>query len=851
VLASVALWVVITHRTITRAAAQEVPSQAPAPPAPPAGSLSGGQVGLGRGEIDLELESFGVGNIARPSDWIGIRVRLKDTLAAQRNVIVRLSSTDSDGDSPQPQVEVTLNPGTWQGVWLYTRMQSSDITRTPMFVTAYEAIAATDLAAGVPKEELYRAGRMLARIGLEPQPSRIVPEQVGLIGMVGNRALGLRGYSQRMPNGEWIAPRGHEVTDLVDGLLPVDLPDRWMGLASFDALVWGSGDIADLRSDRPRARALVDWVQRGGHLIVVLPPVGQNWTSPDANPVYEIMPAVVVERIENASMLGYRPLLTNRLDGPFPKTGVVHTFGLNANTTAADAIPILNGPDGKCVVVRRLVGAGAVTLIGLDLNQTPLAQFNLVDADIFWHRVLGRRGNLGGPVATTTLGPLTNARSVWYVDDDIAKSIAVTGKSAVGALVGFAVFAMYWLFVGPPMFFVLKKYDRHRFAWLGFALGTAVFTVLAWGAATLLRPSRVQATHLTIMDHVYGQNVQRARMWASVLVPKYGVARLAVDDPSGETDRQLSAIAPWDPAEESVRGSFPDARGYPIDARSPDAMTVPVRATVKQVQCDWAGSPRWDMIRPVQGATDAGVGAVTLTPEWRSGVNKPLLTGFLSHNLPGPLRNAQLVVVRQQSRVSGNPTDQLPIVANAYALQGEWNAGDVIDLSVVTNVQSASALDTLVNSLVPKPSAGGMAALPGTASPSRGTPEQRILALAFMSMLKPPEQPSSQMGMLSDGETAALRRSTHGWDLSRWMAQPCVIIIGTVGSEDAGKESPVPIFADGVRVPTSGVTVLRWVYPLPARAPEVGKPEDQRMPEKPKDPTEEGQAGEPLSPGTN
>lgn len=788
---------------------------------------------LGSGEVDLELEAFGVGNFARPGDWIGIRVRLKDTLAAQRNVIVRLTTTDSDGDSPEPQVEVTLNPGTWQGVWLYTRMQHTDISRTPIFVSAYEAVPATDQTAGVPKEELYRAGRLLARMALEPQASRILPEQVAMIAMLGNRPLGLRGYSQRQGNGEWIAPRGHEVTEIVDGLQPSDLPDRWMGLAPYAALVWGGGEIAELRNDRPRARALVDWVQRGGHLIIVLPPVGQNWTSPDANPVYEIMPAVVVERQENASMAGYRPLLTNRVDGPFPKTGVVHTFGLNPAAVPSEAIPILNGPDGKCVVVRRLVGAGAVTLIGINLNDTPLAQFNLIDADIFWHRVLGRRGNLSLPVAAANAGPLSTARSAWFVDDGISKAIAVTGKSAVGALVGFGVFALYWLFVGPPMFFVLRKFDRHRFAWLGFAVGTAVFTVLAWGAATLLRPSHVQAAHLTLMDHVYGQNVQRARMWASVLVPKYGSARIAVDDPSGEVERQLSAIAPWEtPEDGGVRGSFPDARGYPIDARSPDAMTVPVRSTVKQVQCDWAGSPRWDMIRPVLGATDSGVGTLTLTPEWRPNSGKPLVNGFLQHNLPAPLLDAQLIVVRQQTRQSGNPSDFLPISANAYSFQGAWNPGDVVDLSILTNAQGPAAFDTLVNSLVPKPSTGAMGGLPGSMGQDRGTPQQRALALAFMGMLKPPEPPSTQ-SFMSDGETAALRRSTHGWDLSRWMTQPCIIIIGTVGSEDAGKESPVPIFVDGAKVPTKGVTVLRWIYPLAGSPPEVGKPEDQRLPAKP------------------
>ena len=55
---------------------------------------------------------------------------------------------------------------------------------------------------------------------------------------------------------------GHEVTEIVEGLTAADLPDRWQGLACFDAIAWIGADIGELRGET--ARALREWVRRGG-----------------------------------------------------------------------------------------------------------------------------------------------------------------------------------------------------------------------------------------------------------------------------------------------------------------------------------------------------------------------------------------------------------------------------------------------------------------------------------------------------------------------------------------------------------------------------------------------------------
>jgi hypothetical protein len=120
------------------------------------------------------------------------------------------------------------------------------------------------------------------------------------------------------------------------------------------------------------------------------------------------------------------------------------------------------------------------------------------------------------------------------------------------------------------------------------------------------------------------------------------------------------------------------------------------------------------------------------------------------------------------------------------------------------------------------------------------------LALSFFSQLPPPPEvvPGSGLGV-GGGRTLARRNVLHNVDLSRWLNQPCVIVIGEL-EESA---LPVPISVDGVgeaelgsaagagaggqggggdggagvRGRITGRTIVRWIYPLPG-VPMVGAP---------------------------
>ncbi|MFO0831331.1 MAG: hypothetical protein U0637_05735 [Phycisphaerales bacterium] len=780
--------------------------------------------GAFEGEIAVSVEKFGVGDVARAGDWAGFLVKVHDSASKPRDVLIRVANTDADGDLPTQQRLVATNPGRDQLFWVYMRLAYEDFRRRPIEVTVYEAV--DNKVDDAPPELKHRPGRLLGRSEIAPRMGgggQLRGPSEGMLGLISTtvRPLALNEYSTRNPNDPY-SSRGQEVTNVIHMTLD-DVPDRWMGLAAMDTLVWASGDISQLRLEK--ARAIREWVERGGHLVIILPTVGQAWTTPGANELFPLLPSVIVDREETADYRPYRPLITaDRKSNGYPDTGVLHTFRATPQAAQADATPILCGPDGGCVAVRKLVGAGAVTMIGLDLNNDKLQRF--LEADIFWHRVLGRRGDFT-PVKQQQSSMQGSRFRSWNVDKDITEIISVKSASALGALLGFALFALYWLAVGPPGYFLLKKHNLHKHAWLGFVGGSVVFTVIAWGGARALRPFRTEANHFTIIDHVFGQPTERARVWANVMVPRYGDARISVGGPTGTDDPSLCSIAPWENPDDTsgTAGSFPDSRNYTIDTLTPDALDVPVRSTVKTVQADWAGPPVLGMPRPVD-ASGAGVGEIRLTPNWNIGSSESPYTGTIAHDLPFSLTNVTIIIVKGQSRVTGTAISDLLANADVLTVTGEWKPGleSALDLEVLRkgldkpNATSLASMLGVGGSLVPATSEQfGLGEVV-----DHNTKEQHLLAMSLFQLLPAPNLANDSQG----AATVPQRRSMHGLDLSRWFTQPCVIVIGFTSGEGKAGRCPVPMYISDIggrpeELASKGMTMVRWVYPLPARPPEV------------------------------
>lgn len=773
------------------------------------GERAAAQAG-GAGEVTLAIDAIGVGGGARAGDWVGVRVRVTDSSPRQREVLVALDLIDADGDRPAYQSVMTTNPGVAQPVWLYARLPSWFRQNDRLSVTASAAVEIED--ADAREGELgFTRGRLLGTA--EVPAGNVIPSRHGVIGVVGRARAGLGAYTLRSTGEPW-CPTGHEVTELVGGFAVEELPDRWMGLSIFDALVWTDELPWKLRAEQ--AAAMREWISRGGHLVVVLPSVGQAWLGQAGNPLADLMPAVSVERQEGVDLTPYRALLTRSGEAPLPGNATVHLMRPLPEANAGEAVRVLDAPGGgEGVVMRRLFGTGAVSVIGVDVAARAFEAAGLPDADVFWHRVLGRRGDLPTQAELAAIGQRgVVVRKEVELDQDIPVLIAKTGRAAAGVLLGFTVFVAYWLLAGPVGNAVLRRRGLTRHAWVWFVAMTGVFTVLAWGGARLIRPSRVEGTHVTFLHHVYGQPVQRARSWMSLLLPEYGEMRIGVGEPGDVSDADgegpRNVVSPWEPASSTGPGggAFPDTRAYAVNARSPRALAVPSRATVKQVRIDWSGGPRWRMPMPVGVDGAEGAGALPrLQPDGR-------MSGRLRHELPGAMEEVVVIVNRGQTVLRSGRGGPLLVDASAYKVAGAWAPGAELDLAAVTQAgRAGTALEEYVRGLLPRVST--FAAVADEAMPDVRSAPTRFMALALYAVLSPPDYQNPQSATV---EPAAMRSETHGWDLGLSFTTPALMIVGHVGLS-APAESPVPMTVDGKRAPTSGRTVVLWVYHLPDRPP--------------------------------
>lgn len=772
-------------------------------------------LGIGQGEVAVEAVEFGLGDVVRRGSWAGLRLGVTDRGVRQRELVIRIEVKDADGDTTLYERGLASNPGQRQEIWAYVRLPYRFASGDRLLARVYEAEQADS---GLP-----RAGRLVGETYLSPRG--LAPETAGLIGVIGTRPAGLTAYAEGQAQA--YDSRLHEPTIVATRLDPSTMPDAYPGLSQYGVFVWTQGEPVSLGAER--ADTLRRWVLQGGHLVVIMPQVGGTWLSGELNnPLFDIMPSVTAMRNPSYPTGPIRPLLTVRSDIVLPPTVVAHTFEPRDDARPEDAAVVIADPQGDALVVRRQVGIGHVTLVGLDAGEDTLARIGAPSAGSFWHRILGRRGDLRpwslrGPTAAPQQG-MAPGRYPRAYDHSIDSAIAQTGSPAAGVLLGFVVFIAYWLVAGPLGFAVLKKTGRAKHAWMAFLGVTALFTGIAWGGAVLLSPASIKGAHLTIIDHVYGQNVQRTRTWAGLIVPWYGQATFAVGDAEQPGDGSIVAtISPWmTPELTAGLGSFPDNRGYRVLAARPDAMTFPVRSTMKELAVQWAGPTQWPMLTPVGDGSAPGALASTPRPIGLPATElSSEATGRLVHDLPGNLYDVVIVVNHGMLDVQPGISPNRPIMdAAAFRLGDTWSPGVNLDLEAVTRrsgTDDVSLRELLDRRGVPRIGLGDRQELPGDA---RSVSEQLTIASLISQIGAPPDARTgggSEYG-------AATRRAMHGMDLGVWMTRPCIIVLGHMGvggGSSGGAPCPTPMTIDGRDPNLRGRTFVRWVYPLETAPPVI------------------------------
>ena len=609
--------------------------------------------------VSIEQGYAGLDGYIRPGQWAPIRLSVDNPAADDRDVVFRWQVEDEDGDRVLAQRRATLTrQRDNQPVWLYAPVprNTRDTTRWSL-----QALSAS-------------TGQQLASLTFQPQESLLLRQGQTLIGVTSAADLGLADAGQHVTS--------HAPIRLVRGLTLGRLPDRWQGLEALHALVWtgdqGEDPADPLRVPEAGLEALRGWVYRGGHLVVVLPEVGQSWTQSalaDMLPVTDrqLRPVESADwwQIEGiGGMLQLDDAESAAIAGD--RTMTVTTFDVAEDD--ARATVLVRDAEDRAVVVAGRYGFGAVTLVGLDLTSAVVRRNGgMVGDRRLWHQVFGWNFPLLPPDKVElekrsnrllTAERVSGQNRVVGLGRFLPGQIAMTGTVAALLLAAVVWFGVYWLVAGWLIQPLLRWRGHERWSWVGFVATVGVFAAVAWAGAAWLRPVETDLRHVTVLDYDGNSRVAHGRAMASLFVPRFGNAELRVgqaqlpeglgpDGGAGAAGAAGSAgpgagnrpgaggvvgnllSAPGFSELEEDRG-FLDPQAYLLDAAAPAATRLPVRSTSKAISLDYLG--------PVD-ADHPGLAepfAISATTPLSLG-DDGWPRGEVTHTLPGELTNVQVI----------------------------------------------------------------------------------------------------------------------------------------------------------------------------------------------------------------
>lgn len=800
-------------------------------------SLIFSSTAIAQTDVAVSMEQFGLGNAFRPGWFVGMRLSLTSSLTEPTPVWVQWEVPNADGDIGEYGRSLTLTPGIPALVWLYAPLGPDTETDTVWSVRVFEE------RDGVRKRELGGA-RLDPRSSTTGAAQKIDLDK-GMIAVIGNRHLGLDGYS--ILGDRLNRPLGaHEDTRIIFGIAPNQLPDRWEGLGQAEALMW-AGDRdqpTDLTLDQ--ANAIREYVARGGHLVISLPAGLNIWGlggGEGRNLLEDFLPLSAPRTDQAVHIRTLLPVLS-KSDGTRGDIEVpIRVFkDLKGEFDATDSKqrfyePLISLPDGRVVVIRRHYGFGWVTIIGIDLSDGRLGGLGLPQADAFWNRILGRRCDTPTFEEQQDIQKAERLSRMSGRDLNLGSGALFSeltnfpGEAGLGLLLALVLFAMYWLLAGPLGFALLKQYKQVKHAWVAFAVCAAVFTAVAWGAVGLL-PRQLEVKHVTFLDRIARPPNQAARetndpqldraiSYFAVRLPGYRPTPMAIASLPNQRDLMCSWTPPGAPSQ-----GFPNVDRYRVDVgRAPANFALPARATATTLYANWMGS-----VDP-----DNFGGTITFDPENPIRVEKTAtgdaLRGSIVNNLPGTLTNYTLIWVKSDRlarRVyerSGN--NVRPWVATIHSgdplnvgSMWRWDAnnnplvtGGRLDLGAFAGKPGTPLENAINGRYIEDYKQSEMA--PGMTSGRVTETDRRnyMEMLTLFQQLTPPVY-LRESEVKQDPDTVTAHRDLgRELDLSTWLTRPCVMLIGYV--EDSPMPVPLRLNDGDSPPPSTGLTIVRWIYPLP------------------------------------
>ncbi len=326
------------------------------------------------------------------------------------------------------------------------------------------------------------------------------------------------------------------------------MPGRWYGYDAAQVVVVDTSDREVLAAlDNLRGKPLVNWVERGGHLVVA---VGSNWQVVRDSVLGPILPGEPTGR-ERVTSLEVLDIFagSNKPITPVGAPAVqVTKFERVDERGGIPLSTVANLP----LVIRGPHGFGRVTVIALDVDQKPFSEW--ADRALFWARALDLRRQRPDQ---TNSGGKTGGGAQFYQTgvSDLSSQLRVALEEFRGVRlipfgwVAFFIF-LYILLIGPGDYFFLKKVvKRMELTWITFPTIVVVVSLVAYYAAYLLKGNDLLVNKVDVVDIDQPAGLARGFSWVSLFSPQnrdYSIRTipLALDrDPPPEGSSPLTEPA--------------------------------------------------------------------------------------------------------------------------------------------------------------------------------------------------------------------------------------------------------------------------------------------------------------------
>lgn len=305
------------------------------------------------------------------------------------------------------------------------------------------------------------------------------------------------------------------------------LPDKWFGYQSADVAILTTGDekfVDGLLSDDLRRKALVEWVLRGGKLVIS---VGKNQALVAGlltrHKLDGLLPAQLVGTSTPKSIRVNGLKVNSDLVDPQSKDLIDLTkLELKPGRGARVRVSQRLGAENVPLVVQAPYGLGRVTLVAFDLDRPPFTRWK--EQGVFWENLLRE----SGPLVADNPTPNPNAGFSTFGAED--PELLRKMQNGVEAFDGVPVISFGWvalfiliyiIVVGPLDYYFLKKVvKRLELTWVTFPLVVLLVSAGAYFAAYALKGDDQKINKIDLIDIDLQTETVQGRTWFSIFSPR-------------------------------------------------------------------------------------------------------------------------------------------------------------------------------------------------------------------------------------------------------------------------------------------------------------------------------------------